>query len=469
MSEKEKKERKTGFTRKYRPTNVDTYVGNKVTKNKLISMIKNNRLPQTMLFEGDRGCGKTTMARIMAKTILCENPTSDGIACDTCKSCVVMTDKYILTGEVPAGLNVHEIDITKMNSTADASKLVDQMKVKPMGGKKKVYILDEIQRASPEAQNSYLKISEEPGDYLYIILCTTDPEDLIDPFKSRFSSLKIKRPSVGEIVDRLEEICQAENIKYDITALRLIALHQNRVPRECIMKLDEIAVGGEITYAQTSEELHLVSSKLYQDYFKNLSEDIYDAMKFIEDLYDVHGVDYNDFLGQLADFTLDAFNMKISMHLEKYTEEEYKAVRKIMKNYSARDLGRFLGLIEEAMRIKDNPRYALTLLTLKMGYEDYLNPTKAWEAAAEIKQEENIAQRAYMAQKEKEQKKRNDMVLEEQQTNIEDLLSILPGASLVELDGVSLEEKTDEEKKKELEEIESKENEKSIDFNIDDI
>lgn len=461
----EKKERRIGYTRKYRPVNVDSYVGNKVTKGKIISMLKNDRLPQTILFEGDRGCGKTTMARILAKTILCDNKTEEGLACDVCKSCVILTEKYILTGETPSGLPVYEIDITKMNKTEDAAKLVEQMRIKPMGGKKKVYILDEVQRASPEAQNSYLKISEEPGEHLYIILCTTDPEDLIDPFKSRFSSLKIKRPTVQEIVERLEEICLTENIKYDITALRLIALNQNRVPRECIMKLEEVAVGGQITYAQTAEELHLVSSKLYQDYFDKLGNDIYDAMKFIEDLYDIHGVDWSDFLSQLADYTLDVFNMKLGMHLEKYTEEEYKAVRKIMKNYSARDIGKFLGLIEEAIHLKENPRYALVMLTLKMGYEEYINPVKALEALSEIQKEESVAQKAYLKNKEKEQAKRSDVILEEQKTSMEDLLSLIPGSALVDMGGLDVPNISEKEKAEKLTELDNVE--KTIDMDFD--
>lgn len=421
------------FTRKYRPVDMKSYVGNSVTKKKIESMFKNKKIPQTLLLEGDRGCGKTTLARILAKNLMCGNPTEEGLACEECKSCVLMTEKFILTGETPLGLPVYEIDITKSNSKEDAAKIVETMRVKPMGNKKKVFILDEIQRASPEAQNSYLKVSEEPGSFLYIILCTTDPEDLIDPFKSRFNSMKIRRPGVPEIVERLEEICIAENIQYDESALKLIALHQNRVPRECINKLDVISIGGKITYKDTVEELQLVSSGLYQKYFELLNRDIYEAMKFIEDLYEEHGVDWKDFLGQLADYTLDVFNMKLGMRLDKYTEEEYKAAKTVMKNYSARDIGKFLGLIEEALGMKENPRYALTMLTLKMGYEDYLKPIQVSQVKEDIKNEESIAVKAYTQKKEKQLKAEAKLRMSENTTSIEDIMNMVGGSKVVDV------------------------------------
>lgn len=450
------------FTRKYRPVDMKSYVGNSVTKKKIQSMFKNGKIPQTLLFEGDRGCGKTTLARIVAKNLLCESPTEEGLACEECKTCKAMTEKYILTGETPLGINIHEIDITKSNSKEDAAKLVEQMRVKPIGNKKKVYILDEIQRASPEAQNSYLKISEEPGSFLYIILCTTNPEDLIDPFKSRFNSLKIRRPGVAEIVERLEEICISEHIKYDESALRLIAINQNRVPRECISKLDMISIGGQVTYQGTVEELQLVSSGLYQKYFEILNRDVYEAMQFIEDLYEEHGVDWKDFLGQLADYTLDVFNMKLGMRLDKYTEDEYKSARQVMKNYSAKDIGRFLGLIEEALAMKENPRYALTMLTLKMGYEDYLRPITTSEVKEDVKKEENIAVRAYQQKKEKQLKHEAKLRLEEQTTSIEDIMNLLPGSKMIDVGPVD--RKIQETKSVEKSEDDF-EGEKSIDFN----
>lgn len=440
------------FTRKYRPVDMETYVGNSITKKKIESMFKNERVPQTLLLEGDRGCGKTTLARIIAKNLMCQNPSDTGLACEECKSCLTMTEKFILTGETPVGLPVYEVDITKSNSKEDAAKLVEQMRVKPMGNRKKVFILDEIQRASPEAQNSYLKVSEEPGSFLYIILCTTNPEDLIDPFKSRFNSMKIRRPGVPEIVDRLEEICIKENIKYDASALRLIALHQNRVPRECINKLDIISIGGQVTYKGTVDELELVSSGLYQKYFELLGDDIYEAMKYIEDLHEVHGVDWKDFLGQLADYTLDVFNMKLGMRLDKYTEEEYKSARKVMKSFSARDIGKFLGLIEEALAMKENPRYALTMLTLKMGYEDYIKPVNAVEVIGEVKREETAAVRAYNEKKEKQLKAEAKLRLDENTSSMEDIMNLLPGSKVVDVGFIEKEMKNKEKEDSEIKE-----------------
>lgn len=421
------------WTRKYRPMNLDSYVGNSTVKKKVASMFKNKRVPQTILLEGDRGCGKTTLARIMAKNLMCKSPKENGLACEECSVCKALNEKFILTGQTPAGLPVFEIDITKSNSKDEAAKIVEQMRIKPMGNQKKVYILDEIQRATKEAQNSFLKVTEEPGDYLYIILCTTNPEDLIEPFKSRFNSLKVRRPSVQDIVERLEYICREENIVYDEAALRLIVSQSNRIPRESINKLDMIAIGGKVTYDVVVEELQLVRVGLYNEYIDLLGKDIFEAMKFIDDLYEEHGVDWGDFLSQLGDYLLDAFNMKIGIRLEKYSEDDYKNVRKILKKYTVKDLARFLALLKEALKIKHNPRYALTMLTLEMGYPEYVGIIKKEEVQEEIKKESKEAMMNYIKKKKESKKKQEETREKFEEMSEEDFLNLLPGTEVVDL------------------------------------
>ena len=421
------------WARLYRPMDLDSYVGNVVIKKKVESMFKNNKVPHTLLFQGDRGCGKTTLARIMAKNISCKSPKENGLACEECVHCTKLNEEFISTGKQTYGIPVYEIDITKMNSKEDAAKLVEQMRQAPMRGQKKVYILDEVQRASPEAQNSYLKIAEEPGDHLYIILCTTDPEDLIDPLKSRFNALNVKRPTVQEIVDRLEYVCRDQNVEYDMASLRLIANHCNRVPRESLNKLEMVAIGGQVRYDLTVAELQTVSVELYQKYLELMDAEIFEALQFIEDLYEVHGVDWGDFLSNMSEYMIDVFNMKMGIRLDKYSEDEYKSARRVVKGYTPKQIARFLGLIEEALRIKDKPRYALTLLTLKMGYPDYINPSTEERAEAELKTESRSGMNTYQKKSIEHKKRREENVGEVDASNlVDDLMNMIPGVSQVD-------------------------------------
>jgi DNA polymerase-3 subunit gamma/tau len=442
------------WTRLYRPNDLDSYVGNLPIKRKVESMFKNGRVPQTILLEGDRGCGKTTLARIMAKNLMCKNPLKNGLACEMCDSCVKLNEKFIATGESPSGMTVYEVDITKANSIEDANKIVEQMRIRPMGKTKKVFILDEIQRASKQAQNSFLKVTEEPGDYLYIILCTTNPEDLIEPFKSRFNSLKVRRPAVQDIVDRLKYICESENVKYDEASLRLIASQCNRVPRESINKLEMIALNGEVSYDNTLEELQMVRVGLYHEYVDLLGKDIFLAMQFIEDLYEEHGIDWGDFLTQLADYIMDVFNLKLGIRLEKYTEDEYKSARKILKRYTAKDLARLLGLIKEAMKIKENPRYALTMLTLEMGYPSYLESPKQDGIQSELKKETTEGKVAYVKKKDEFKRKMENNLDKVEEMTPDDLMNMLPGVEMVDISFLENEENEENEEKEEKEENE---------------
>lgn len=424
------------WARKYRPMDLDSYVGNLVIKKKVESMFKHNKVPHTLLFQGDRGCGKTTLARIMAKNISCKSPKENGLACEECAHCTKLNEEFISTGKQAMGIPVYEIDITKLNSKEDAAKLVEQMRQAPMRGQKKVYILDEVQRASPEAQNSYLKIAEEPGEHLYIILCTTDPEDLIDPLKSRFNALNVKRPTVQEIVDRLEYVCRDQNVKYDQASLRLIANHCKRVPRESLNKLEMVAIGGEVRYHLTVQELQSVSVELYQEYLQLLisdEDDIFRAMQFIEDLYEVHGVDHGDFLANMSEYLVDVFNMKVGIRLDKYSEDEYKHARKLMKSFQTHDIARMLGLLEEALRLKDNPQYALILFTLKMAYPNMLEPVPAKVVPSVVKNESRNGMNEYL------HKTREHKIAKEQMRdkieigNEDDLMNLLPGIEQVDM------------------------------------
>src|SRR3954469_18568797 len=200
--------------RKYRPQTFDTVVGQSHITTTLKNAIKNNQLAHAFLFCGPRGVGKTTCARILAKTINCENRTADGEACNNCNSCVSFDNG--------TSLNIHELDAASNNSVEDIRTLVDQVRFAPQGGKYKVYIVDEVHMLSSSAFNAFLKTLEEPPPFVIFILATTEKHRIIPTILSRCQIFDFNRISVEDIAKHLKEIAEKENINAEEDALHVI-------------------------------------------------------------------------------------------------------------------------------------------------------------------------------------------------------------------------------------------------------
>src|ERR1700743_2095917 len=190
--------------RKYRPQDFSTVVGQSHITTTLKNAIKNKQLAHAFLFCGPRGVGKTTCARILAKTINCENITPDGEACNKCESCVSFNDG--------ASLNIHELDAASNNSVDDIRTLVEQVRFAPQAGKSKVYIIDEVHMLSTWAFNAFLKTLEEPPPYAIFILATTEKHKILPTILSRCQIFDFKRITPADTVVHLEEICGEEGI-----------------------------------------------------------------------------------------------------------------------------------------------------------------------------------------------------------------------------------------------------------------
>src|ERR1700726_3759904 len=193
--------------RKYRPQDFSAVVGQAHITTTLKNAIKNNQLAHAFLFCGPRGVGKTTCARILAKTINCENKKADGEACNTCQSCVSFDNG--------TSLNIHELDAASNNSVDDIRTLVEQVRFAPQAGKYKVYIIDEVHMLSSSAFNAFLKTLEEPPSYAIFILATTEKHKILPTILSRCQVFDFKRISNQDIMDHLQEICEKEMIKAD--------------------------------------------------------------------------------------------------------------------------------------------------------------------------------------------------------------------------------------------------------------
>ncbi|MDQ6845436.1 MAG: DNA polymerase III subunit gamma/tau [Bacteroidota bacterium] len=248
--------------RKYRPQNFSTVVGQSHITTTLKNAIKNNQLAHAFLFCGPRGVGKTTCARILAKTINCENRTMESEACNVCNSCVSFDNG--------TSLNIHELDAASNNSVDDIRALVDQVRFAPQAGKYKVYIVDEVHMLSTSAFNAFLKTLEEPPPFAIFILATTEKHKILPTILSRCQIFDFKRITNQDTVDHLREICDKENIKADKTALHIIAQKSEGCLRDALSILDKIVsfTNGELTYANTLEHLNILD----EDYYFRLME-----------------------------------------------------------------------------------------------------------------------------------------------------------------------------------------------------
>src|SRR4026208_1020167 len=201
--------------RKYRPQTFDTVIGQAHITTTLKNAIKNQQLAHAFLFCGPRGVGKTTCARILAKTINCENPSKEGEACNECHSCVTFNNG--------TSLNIHELDAASNNSVDDIRALVEQEGFPPQAGKYKVYIIDEVHMLSASAFNAFLKTLEEPPSYAIFILATTERHKIIPTILSRCQIFDFSRIKVEDMVKHLRNIAGKEEIKAEDDALHLIS------------------------------------------------------------------------------------------------------------------------------------------------------------------------------------------------------------------------------------------------------
>ena len=243
--------------RKYRPQTFDTVVGQNHITTTLKNAIKNQQLAHAFLFCGPRGVGKTTCARILAKTINCVNQTPDGEACNTCNSCISFNEG--------TSLNIHELDAASNNSVDDIRTLVEQVRFAPQAGKYKVYIIDEVHMLTSSAFNAFLKTLEEPPPYAIFILATTEKHKILPTILSRCQIFDFKRITTNDTVEHLQEICDKENIKAEKAALQVIAQKSEGCMRDALSIMDKIAsfTNGELTYRETLEHLNILDDEYY--------------------------------------------------------------------------------------------------------------------------------------------------------------------------------------------------------------
>ncbi len=357
---------------KYRPQLFNTVIGQSHITTTLKNAIKTDQLAHSFLFCGPRGVGKTTCARILAKTINCTNRTEDSEACDACPSCISYRDN--------TSFNVYEMDAASNSSVDDIRELIEQVRFAPQAGSKyKVYIIDEVHMLSASAFNAFLKTLEEPPHYAIFILATTEKHKIIPTILSRCQIFDFNRITSHDTIEHLGEICEKEHISFEKEALHLIAQKSEGCMRDALSIMDKIASFSQnkITYKSTVEHLNILD---YDYYFRLMEafmmQDMSGVMLLYDDIFN-KGFEGDMFLNGFTEhfrnllICKDARVAKLLDLPENIKVKYYQQANQLSNAYIINALS-ILNSTEMSYKLARNKRMHVELALIKL---NYLNST----------------------------------------------------------------------------------------------
>ncbi len=353
--------------RKYRPQLFDSVVGQEHITTTLKNAIRNQQLAHAFLFCGPRGVGKTTCARILAKTINCEKPTKEGEACDQCTSCVSFREG--------GSINYFELDAASNNSVDDIRTLTEQVRFAPQGGRYKVYVIDEVHMLSTAAFNAFLKTLEEPPPYAIFILATTEKHKILPTILSRCQIFDFKRITTADTVAHLEAICKKEKIKADKPALQVIAQKSEGCMRDALSLLDKIVsfTNGSVEYTQTLEHLNILDEDYFFRFIQCMQSQDLAAALLLYDQINSKGFDGDIFLNGLAEFTRNLLVCQdakavVLLDVVESFKDKYKETAKVIPTASLVSLLSILNKAELNYKAARNKRLFVELVLIKICY-----------------------------------------------------------------------------------------------------
>ncbi len=351
--------------RKYRPSTFNSVVGQKALTATLKNSIATDRLAHAYLFCGSRGVGKTSCARIFAKTINCTNRTAEGDACNECDSCRAFNENR--------SLNIIELDAASNNSVDDIRALVDQVQIPPTSGKYRVFIVDEVHMLSQAAFNAFLKTLEEPPGYVVFILATTEKHKIIPTILSRCQIYDFNRITIQDMVDHLTYVASQEGISVESSALNVIARKADGAMRDALSIFDQVAASsmGNITYQSTIENLNILDYEYYTrllDAF--LNQDVPQALLIYKEIRE-KGFDSLFFVNGLASHLRDLMVARDSktICLLEASDEARKAMAEQASRCTPQFFYKAMALCNDAdlnYRTASNKQFLVELLLIKL-------------------------------------------------------------------------------------------------------
>lgn len=354
------------FHRKYRPTTIKEYVGNTKIKKGVMSALRTEHKPQVILMTGHAGTGKTTMARLLAKEYMCEDRDDLAGACGKCQNCE-MVSEFIETGESGSLMNVREVDVTGSGGKGDIEALLDEASIPTFEGSWKVYILDECHAMTIAAQNRLLKTLEEPAEKVLMVLCTTDPQKLLETIISRCQyRFEVTKPTREELGGLLQKVCQAEGVEFEPKGLSLVCVKGDFVPRKSLVSLEQVVrQKGSVTYDNAVEVLNVIADEYFFEFYRILLSDSIDILKYVTFLGNLRGkMDLKQFVDGLTSFTKRGIFIVNGVSVDALDKSEIALYRKTLAKLS---VGETVNLLTVLLDMKNSMDIETKLLLL--GYK----------------------------------------------------------------------------------------------------